>query len=298
MFEGLFKKTKYITVNPSVVSNEKNSPEDVTNEQKPAIPNGMWIKCDACGSTVYRKDLEESLLVCQNCNNHFRMTARERIALVIDEGTFEEYDENMQSCNPLDFPSYDKKIQKQQENTGLKEAVITGHGTINGEKTVIAVMDSRFMMASMGSVVGEKITRAVEKATSLKLPIIIFTASGGARMQEGMFSLMQMAKVSAAIAKHNEKGLLYVAVLTDPTTGGVSASFAMLGDITLAEPKALIGFAGKRVIEQTIKQKLPDEFQKAEFLLEHGFVDQIVERKELKETLRKILNMHNFTIEN
>lgn len=297
MFEGLFKKTKYITVNPSVViSNEENSPEDVINEQKPAIPNGMWIKCDECGCTVYRKDLEESLLVCRSCNNHFRMNAKERIASVIDEDTFIEYDENMVSCNPLDFPDYENKIQKQQENTGLKEAVITGQGTINGEQTVIAVMDSRFMMASMGSVVGEKITRAVEKANSLGLPIVIFTASGGARMQEGMFSLMQMAKVSAAIAKHNEKGLLYVAVLTDPTTGGVSASFAMLGDITLAEPNALIGFAGKRVIEQTIKQKLPEGFQKAEFLLEHGFVDQIVERKELKETLRKIINIHKSEI--
>lgn len=292
MFEGLFKRTKYITVNPSNVTYEENSNNEDANEQKPNIPNGMWVKCDSCGCTIYKKDLEKALLVCSKCNKHFRMNADDRVKYILDTDSFLEYDENMKSCNPLEFPDYTKKIKNQNENTGMKEAVITGEGTINGKKTIIAVMDSRFMMASMGSVVGEKITRAVEKATSLKLPIVIFTASGGARMQEGMFSLMQMAKVSAAIAKHNEKGLLYITVLTDPTTGGVSASFAMLGDIILAEPEALIGFAGKRVIEQTIKQNLPEGFQKAEFLLQHGFIDKIVDRKELKETLSKIIDMH------
>lgn len=236
-----------------------------------------------------QKDLDVNLKVCTNCNAHIRLSAEERIKLTIDEGTFEEFDEHMESVNPLNFPNYDEKVKQQAEKNGMNEAVITGRGKINGTETVIAVMDSHFMMASMGCVVGEKITRAVETATREQLPIVIFTASGGARMQEGMFSLMQMAKTSSAIAKHDEKGLLYITVLTDPTTGGVTASFAMLGDIIISEPKTLVGFAGRRVIEQTIKQQLPEEFQSSEFLLQHGFIDKIVERSKLKEVIGKLL---------
>lgn len=199
----------------------------------------------------------------------------------------------MKTLNPLDFPEYSEKIKSSQEASELNEAVVTGIGKIYGKDAVIGIMDSKFMMGSMGSVVGEKLTRAIERATKERLPVIIFTASGGARMQEGMFSLMQMAKTSAAIARHNEEGLLYIAVLTDPTTGGVTASFAMLGDIILSEPQVLIGFAGRRVIEQTIKQKLPEGFQSAEFLLEHGFIDKIVNRNELKKTLYRILDIHS-----
>jgi acetyl-CoA carboxylase carboxyl transferase subunit beta len=283
---ALFKKRKYITVSDNVISSESN---DEKTEQLPVIPDGMWVKCPKCGKIIYQEDLNENFKVCSSCHAHMRLSAKERIKMIIDEGTFQELYPNMKSVNPLEFSGYDEKLIKEQEKTGLNDAVVTGIGKINGNDTVIAVMDSNFMMASMGSVVGEKITGAVETATNNRLPIIIFTASGGARMQEGMFSLMQMAKTSSAIAKHNEEGLLYITVLTDPTTGGVTASFAMLGDIILAEPHALVGFAGRRVIEQTIKQKLPEEFQSAEFLLKHGFIDKIVERSKLKEVLGKLL---------
>lgn len=296
MFEGLFKKTKYITVSQTpvgTVPGNKNAGETETSEeQKPNIPNGMWIKCEKCSKAVYKKDLEKHSLVCPTCGTHFRMSARDRILLIIDEGSFEEFDKNMTSKNPLDFPGYENKLEAMQESTELNEAVITGKGTILDSEVIIGVMDSNFMMGSMGSVVGEKLTRAVEKATEERLPVVIFTTSGGARMQEGIYSLMQMAKVSAALARHNEEGLLYITVLTDPTTGGVTASFAMLGDIILSEPGALIGFAGKRVIEQTIKQSLPEGFQSAEFLLEHGFIDAVVPRENLKETLAKLLYIH------
>jgi acetyl-CoA carboxylase carboxyl transferase subunit beta len=294
MFDGLFKKTKYITVSQTPVN---NASKNITNteehdEQKPNIPNGMWVKCECCGKAIYKKDLEKHLLVCKDCGKHFRMPALERLNSITDEGSFLEFDKAMTSVNPLEFPGYEKKLEGLKEETALNEAVITGKATINGEEVVIGVMDSRFMMGSMGSVVGEKLTRAIEKATEEKIPVVIFTASGGARMQEGMFSLMQMAKVSAALSRHNESGLLYIPVLTDPTTGGVTASFAMLGDIILAEPGVLIGFAGKRVIEQTIKQSLPEGFQTAEFLLEHGFIDAVVQREKLKETLSQLLSMH------
>lgn len=288
MLNNLFKKTKYITVSQQALRKAED-----TLEQKPSIPNGMWVKCDSCGKIIYNNDLEENNKVCSQCNHHFRMTARERIELIIDKDTFEEFDKNMISDNPIEFNGYEEKVKKMRENTDMNEAVVTGRGCISNENVVICVMDSHFMMGSMGSVVGEKITRAVEKAIELKLPIIIFTTSGGARMQEGMFSLMQMAKVSAALGKLAKEGLLYITVLTDPTTGGVTASFAMLGDIILSEPGALIGFAGKRVIEQTIRQKLPEGFQRAEFLLEHGFIDKIVSRNELKGVLKKILVIHN-----
>lgn len=282
---ALFKKRRYITVSSTKLENDA--------QNQPTIPDGMWIKCSKCGKILYKSDVDENLKVCPNCNAHLRMNAWERVKLVIDEGTFTEFDKNMTSSNPLDFPGYEDKVKRMQDKTGLKEGVVTGFGNINGYKTIIAVMDSNFMMGSMGSVVGEKITRAIEKATEKKLPIIIFTTSGGARMQEGMFSLMQMAKTSAALAKHNEAGLLYISAITDPTTGGVTASFAMLGDIIISEPKTLIGFAGRRVIEQTINQKLPSDFQTSEFLFKHGFIDMIVERKNLKNTLGNILRMHS-----
>lgn len=278
----LFKKNVYIEV--------KNNPQDSQN--KPVIPDGLWVKCEGCGKILYRSDLEENKKVCIYCNHHFRLTARERIQQIIDDGTFVELDKNLNSCNPLDFDGYEDKVKKLKNTTGLEEAVITGYGKIEGNNTVVCVMDSRFLMGSMGSVVGEKVTRAIELATEKSLPIVIFTCSGGARMQEGIFSLMQMAKTSSAISAHNNKGLLYVTVLTDPTTGGVTASFAMLGDIILSEPNALIGFAGRRVIEQTIKESLPEDFQRAEFLQKKGFVDRIVKRTELKGTLGLLLKFH------
>ena len=283
-FKRIFKKSKYIEV--------KNS-ENEYGEKRPNIPSGMWVKCQTCGKILYNKDLELSIMTCENCRTHFRIGCRERINYTIDKDTFIEYDKDMISDDPIDFEGYKDKLQSLRDKTLLNEAVITGEGKINGQDTVIAVMDSNFMMGSMGCVVGEKITRAIETATEAKKPIIIFTASGGARMQEGIFSLMQMAKTSAAIARHNARGCLYVTVLTDPTTGGVTASFAMLGDIILAEPNALIGFAGKRVIEQTINQKLPEGFQRAEFLLEKGFIDKIVDRKVMKDTLTEILKIHS-----
>ncbi len=253
---------------------------------------GKWVKCDACKEILYKDEVHKNYSVCPNCGKHFRLSARRRISQIIDEGTFKETNKDMETRNPLNFEGYNKKIETLQEKTNIKEAVTTGFGEINGEKVVIAVMDGNFMMGSMGSVVGEKITLAVEDAIQNKLPLIMFCVSGGARMQEGIISLMQMAKTSAALAKLDEAGLLYISVFTDPTTGGVTASFASLGDIILAEPNALIGFAGPRVIEQTIKQKLPDGFQKSEFLLEHGFIDKIVERKDMKDTLYKILQLH------
>lgn len=253
---------------------------------------GKWVKCDACKEILYKEEVHKNYSVCPNCGKHFRLSARRRISHIIDEGTFVEINKDMETRNPLNFEGYSKKIEALQEKTNIKEAVTTGFGEINGEKVVIAVMDGNFMMGSMGSVVGEKITYSIEEAIKNKIPFIIFCVSGGARMQEGIISLMQMAKTSSALAKLDEAGLLYISVLTDPTTGGVTASFASLGDIILAEPNALIGFAGPRVIEQTIKQKLPDGFQKSEFLLEHGFIDKIVERRDMKDTLYKILMLH------
>ncbi|MEG0671790.1 acetyl-CoA carboxylase, carboxyltransferase subunit beta [Clostridium sp.] len=263
-------------------------------EKAPSVPDGMWCKCNHCGKIIYKKDMIDNYMMCIECNKNFRVSCIDRIRLTIDNGTFVELFKGLKSKNPLGYPGYEEKINNLIDKTGLEEAVLTGFGKINGCKTVIAVMDSNFIMGSMGSVVGEKITRAVEYATDNELPIVIFTASGGARMQEGIYSLMQMAKVSAALAKHNEAKLLYITVLTDPTTGGVTASFAMLGDIILSEPGALIGFAGKRVIEQTIKQELPKEFQTAEFLLKKGFIDKIVPRKEMKITLGRFLELHGY----
>lgn len=259
-------------------------------KSKEDIPSGH-VKCPSCNNVFDKKELGK-LKICPKCARYFRLNSKERVRAIADTGSFNELFGTLSAKNPLNFPEYEDKIAKMQEKTGLKDAVITGTCTIGGQKAVLGVMDSGFMMASMGSVVGEKLTRAFEYATENKLPIVIFACSGGARMQEGIVSLMQMAKVSAAAAKHSEAGELYITVLTDPTTGGVTASFAMLGDIILSEPKALIGFAGRRVIEGTIKQKLPDEFQTAEFQLEHGFVDKIVAREQLPEALRDIIALH------
>ena len=260
-----------------------------------SVPEGLWIKCPKCGEMVYREDVISNAYVCPKCGGYFRISAKRRIKMIADKGSFKEWFTGIDNSNPLDYPDYPQKIEDLREKTHLDEAILIGEATIGGIRTVIGAMDTRFLMASMGYVVGEKITRSFEEATKQGLPVILFCCSGGARMQEGIVSLMQMAKTSAAIKRHSQAGLLYTSVLTDPTTGGVTASFAMLGDIILAEPGALIGFAGPRVIEQTIGEKLPDGFQRAEFQLKHGFVDAIVERDELKDTLGKILRLHRPT---
>ena len=279
----------------SMVKVRFNGDQTENDKKKTDIPKGLLFKCPRCRNVTFSEEFNKNGKVCPVCNYHSRISARERIDITVDKGSFREFDRNMVSGNPIDFPDYEQKQIAMREKTGLKDAVLTGRAKIYGKDTVIIVMDSNFMMASMGSVVGEKITRAFEYATKHKLPVIAFTASGGARMQEGIVSLMQMAKTSGAVARHNEAGQLYIAVMTDPTTGGVTASFASLGDIIIAEPKVLIGFAGRRVIEGTIKQKLPDDFQSAEFMLENGFVDMIVERSRMRRVLSHILRMHNYT---
>lgn len=266
--------------------------KSIKNEKASDMMIGKWVKCDNCKEILYKDDVHNNLSVCPNCGKHFRLSARRRISQIADEGTFEEIGAEILTKDPLQFDGYLKKVEALREKTKIEEAVKCGICKINGEEAVLAVMDGNFMMGSMGSAVGERITLAIETSIEKRLPLIIFCVSGGARMQEGIVSLMQMAKTSAALAKHNDAGLLYISVLTDPTTGGVTASFASLGDIILAEPDSLIGFAGPRVIEQTIKQKLPEGFQKSEFLLEHGFIDKIVERKNMKNTLAKILKLH------
>lgn len=271
-----FKKTTYISV-----------PKKETE-----VPEGLWIKCDECGQMLYKEDVVNNHYICYKCGKYFRMSTKKRIRLVADKGSFEAWDTGLTSPDPLEYPGYTEKIDGLKERYKIDEAVTTGCCTIHGEPCVLAVCDTRFLMGSMGHVVGEKITRAIERATDEKLPLIIFTCSGGARMQEGIVSLMQMAKTSAALQRHSEAGLLYITVLTDPTTGGVTASVAMLGDIILAEPGALVGFAGPRVIEQTIGQKLPEGFQRAEFLVEHGLIDGLIERENMKGTLAKLLSMH------
>jgi len=276
---SIFKKKKYITIKADTAD-------------KADIPEGLWVKCSHCNAIIYTKELKKNCKVCSKCGFHFRMSAKERICIICDENSFIEFNADMVSADPLNFPGYKEKLAAAQEKSGLNEAVVTGEAHIDGHEVVLAVMDPNFIMGSMGSVVGEKITLAIEKAIKTKKTLIIFTASGGARMQEGMLSLMQMAKTAAALAKLHEKGILYISVLTDPTTGGVTASFAFLGDIILAEPEALIGFAGPRVIEQTINQKLPQGFQRSEFMQQHGFIDMIVPRKELKIKIANILSLH------
>lgn len=261
--------------------------------ERPEVPEGLLKKCNKCGAAILTEEVKSAGYICPKCQGYFRVHAYERIRMTVDEDSFEEWEKDMEFVNPLEFKGYEEKVKSLKEKTGLSEAVVTGKASIEGNPAVIAVCDGRFLMASMGQVVGEKITRAVERATKEQLPVIIFACSGGARMQEGIVSLMQMAKTAAALKRHSDAGLLYVSVLTDPTTGGVTASFAMLGDVILAEPKALIGFAGPRVIEQTIGEKLPKGFQRSEFLLEHGFIDRIVERKEMRTVLENILQMHH-----
>lgn len=262
--------------------------------RKKAIPDGLWVQCPECHAPHYKKILQDNFNVCPKCNFHLQLTAPERVALMIDEGTFEERDAGLTSIDPLKFEgpkTYVEKLKGDQEATGLKEAIITGAGKIKGLEVALAVTDSRFIMGSMGSVVGERVTRIIEYGTKKRLPVVIISGSGGgARMYEGMFSLMQMAKTCAALAKHNKEGLLHISVLTNPTMAGIMASFAGVGDLIIAEPKALIGFAGPRVIEQTIRQKLPPGFQRSEFLLDHGLIDMIVERKDLQDTIAKIIS--------
>ncbi|PKM47183.1 MAG: acetyl-CoA carboxylase carboxyl transferase subunit beta [Firmicutes bacterium HGW-Firmicutes-8] len=278
MLKDLFRKPKYVTVHADTVRKD--------------IPEGLWQKCPTCNEILYSKELEKTMKTCGKCGYHFRMGARERINATIDEGSFSELDADLVSANPLGFADYPVKIAKSQEATKLKDAIVTGEAVIDGKPVVIGVMDAGFVMGSMGSVVGEKVTRAVEKAIAKGVPLIIFSASGGARMQEGIISLMQMAKTCGALAKLNEARLLYISVVTDPTTGGVTASFATMGDIIVAEPGALIGFTGQRVIEQTIRQKLPEGFQTSEFLLDHGFIDMVVPRMQMKNTLAALLDLH------
>ncbi len=281
-------KRKQLKLNIQASNNEGDFAKNI----KLDVPEGLYEKCPNCNKTINMKKNIENDYVCSHCGNHFRMRAIDRINYIIDKGTFVEKGLGFISLNPLFQDGYEEKLLKYKNATNLDEAYIYGFGQIHGLPCVIGVMDSYFLMGSMGSVVGEKVTKSFEYAIYKKLPIIIFTASGGARMQEGIFSLMQMAKTSAAVAKHSKMGNLYISVLTHPTTGGVTASFATLGDIILAEPNALIGFAGPRVIEQTINQKLPEGFQRAEFLEEKGFVDKVVHRKEMKHTLAKLLALH------
>ncbi len=275
-------KIKKVNKQEKIVKNEKASDRMI----------GKWVKCDNCKEILYKEEVHNNLSVCPICGKHFRLSARRRIKQIADEGTFQEIGSEILTKDPLHFEGYLKKVEALKEKTKIEEAVKCGICKINGEDAILAVMDGNFMMGSMGSAVGERITLAIETSIEKRLPLIIFCVSGGARMQEGIVSLMQMAKTSAALAKHNEAGLLYISVLTDPTTGGVTASFASLGDIILAEPDSLIGFAGPRVIEQTIRQQLPEGFEKSEFLLEHGFIDKIVERKDMKNVLYQLIKLH------
>lgn len=271
---------------------KKREPSVKKKQNTVDIPIGKWVKCDECKEIIYKDVMRNNLNICPHCGHYFRMHISRRLEQIIDEGTYKKFDLNIDTNNPLEMEEYEKKLKSLREKTGLEEAVACGIGKINGEEVVICIMDSGFLMGSMGVVVGEKITYSIEKAIERKLPLIIFSVSGGARMQEGIISLMQMAKTTAALTKLDKAGLLYISVLTDPTYGGVTASFASLGDIVLAEPKAMIGFAGPRVIEQTIGEALPEGFQTAEFLLEHGFIDKIVERKDLKDTLSKLIKLN------
>lgn len=284
MLKNLFRKKEYIQVKSRDLEDDKNT--------LPNIPEGKWIRCNKCKNIIYIDDLNSNYNVCINCGFHFNIGAKTRINHIFDENSFVYMFEDILTTNPLEFDNYEEKINQNKAKSNLNEAVITGEGNIYGKRVCAANMDSNFMMGSMGCAVGEKITRLIEYATKIELPLIIFTASGGARMQEGIFSLMQMAKISQAIAKHDSKGLLYLSIITNPTTGGVTASFAMQGDIIVAEPGATIGFAGRRVIENTIKQKLPDEFQTSEFAVEKGFVDSIVKRHDMKNYISKILSLH------
>ncbi len=268
--------------------------KELKPDKKVKIPEGLWVKCESCREIIYRKEIDKNLRICPKCNYHFRISARERLRLLVDEGSFVEMDASLASSDPLHFRdkmSYRERLDENRQKSGLEEAAISGEAAVEGHPVIVVIMDFLFMGGSMGSVVGEKALRAAEAAIEKKRPLVIVSSSGGARMQEGIFSLMQMARVSAAIARLNESGGLYISILADPTFGGVTASFAMLGDVILAEPRSLIGFAGPRVIEQTIKQQLPDDFQRSEFLLEHGLIDRIVDRKDMKTMIAKIIEL-------
>lgn len=290
MLKDLFNKKKYGTINRNRIANKSESLPVIGEKNTGTETHG--IRCKECSTIINEVMAKNNSYVCTNCDNHMRIGARKRIELLLDKNSFVELDKEIETVDPLSFPEYADKIENAKFKSGENEGIITGIGAIKGIKTVICAMNPEFMMGSMGSVVGEKITRAIEKAIDKRLPVIIVCASGGARMQEGILSLMQMAKTSAALSRLADEGLLFISILTDPTTGGVTASYAMLGDIILAEPKALIGFAGPRVIEQTIRQKLPEGFQRSEFLLEKGFVDKIVHRHDMKDVLFGLLNIH------
>lgn len=279
------RKDKYIRINPN------RSSRKTSKREMPEVPDDLFAKCPSCKHMIYQKDLGLAK-ICPRCSYNFRISAKERLHLMTDDASFKEMFTGLETKDPLKFPRYKEKLEQVRTATGLDEAVLTGTATIKSQKVALAIMDSHFIMASMGTIVGEKMTRLFEYATKEKLPVVVFTASGGARMQEGIMSLMQMAKVSGAVKRHSNAGLFYLTVLTDPTTGGVTASFAMQGDIIIAEPQALVGFAGRRVIESTVRETLPDDFQKAEFLLEHGFIDSIVKRTELREMIAKLIMFH------
>ncbi len=284
MIKGLFGKSKYVTV--------KRSEKDKIEHKKQQKDDRLWTRCPGCNELIYNKKLTENMMVCPKCSHHFRLTARKRMEITVDKGSLTEFTAGIHTKNILDFPEYEEKYEKAKKETGLEEAVIVGKAAIDSYPVIIVVMDFYFMGGSMGSVVGEKITLAMEKSLETGIPLIIFSTAGGARMQEGMFSLMQMAKTSAAVKKLDEARILFISVMTDPTSGGVTASFASLGDIIIAEPGALIAFAGPRVIKQTISTQLPEGFQRAEFLLEHGMIDMVVNRMEMRDKLSRILKFH------
>lgn len=293
MFKDIFRKTKYVTIQSAPAP--KKAPVPTTKEPvatKKELPDGLWSKCPKCGEVLFNKELEKNAKVCAACGYHFRMTARERLALLVDESSFVEWDSELQSVDPLGFPGYIDKIEDAQLKAQMLEGALTGKALIEGIPVVLAFNEGAFMMGSMGSVVGEKLTQAIERAIEECLPVIIFSTSGGARMQEGILSLYQMAKTSAALGKLSEAGLLYISVLTDPTFGGVTASYASLGDIHIAEPGALIGFTGPRVIKQTLRQELPKGAQTAEFNQEHGLIDLVVERAQMRSVLARLLRYH------
>ena len=295
MFKDIFRKTKYVTIQSAPM--QKRSPDDVSQHEpvitsKKELPDGLWVKCPKCGEVLFTKNLDENARVCTTCEYHFRISAKARLRLLVDENSFEEWDSEMLTLDPLEFPGYQAKLLEAQGKTGVMEGVLTGRAKIEGVPVVLAFNEANFMMGSMGSVVGEKIVRAIERAIDLRLPVVIFSTSGGARMQEGILSLYQMAKTSAALGRLAEKKLLYISVLTDPTFGGVTASYASLGDILIAEPNALIGFTGPRVIKQTMKQELPKGAQTAEFNQEHGLIDLIVGRAQMRSALARLLLYH------
>lgn len=291
MLKDLFgKKRHYATIGAVDSPQKPVAPREIVDKD---IPKGLVEKCSDCGAILIARELQKNIYTCPHCNYHFTLDAQNRLAFTLDEASFVEYDTGVTSVNPLNFPDYAGKLEKARTLTGLAEGAVTGRGTIDGIPVIVGVMDARFIMGSMGSAVGEKLTRAIERATDERVPLIFFTASGGARMQEGVLSLMQMAKTSAALERLHDARTLFISVITNPTTGGVSASFASLGDVILAEPGALFGFAGRRVIEQTIRQKLPDDFQTAEFMQKHGMIDKVVHRKELRDTLSLLIRVHS-----